>query len=74
MSMKNKDRCFIGLQGHQFIESYDMLRPFQRKIMRESPFNICAACFYEECEYKNDLESVSILQNFENAIRCEEVT
>jgi hypothetical protein len=37
-------KCLIGDEGHVWIGSYDKLPPAVRLRLRESPFNLCAAC------------------------------
>jgi len=37
-------KCLTGDEGHVWIESYDELPPAVRQRLRESPFNLCAAC------------------------------
>ena len=37
-------RCYTADRGHVWIESYDALPPVVRKRLRNSPFNLCAAC------------------------------
>jgi hypothetical protein len=37
-------KCLIGDEGHVWIGSYDTLPPPVRQRLRDSPFNLCAAC------------------------------
>jgi hypothetical protein len=37
-------KCLIGDEGHVWIKNYDALPPAARQRLRESPFNLCAAC------------------------------
>jgi hypothetical protein len=37
-------KCLTGDEGHVWIRSFDELPPAVRQRLRESPFNLCAAC------------------------------
>ena len=37
-------KCFISDEGHVWISSYDALPATVRRRLRNSPFNLCAAC------------------------------
>jgi hypothetical protein len=37
-------KCLIGDEGHIWIKDYDALPPVVRQRLRNSPFNLCAAC------------------------------
>jgi hypothetical protein len=37
-------KCLTGDEGHVWIKSYDALPSVVRKRLRNSPFNLCAAC------------------------------
>jgi hypothetical protein len=37
-------KCFTNDEGHVWIESYDSLPSAVRQRLRNSPFNLCAAC------------------------------
>ena len=37
-------KCFISDEGHVWISSYDKLPATVRQRLRNSPFNLCAAC------------------------------
>lgn len=37
-------KCLIGNEGHVWIHEYDALPAVVRKRLRNSPFNLCAAC------------------------------
>jgi hypothetical protein len=37
-------KCLTGDEGHVWIGSYDELPPAVRQRLRNSPFNLCAAC------------------------------
>jgi hypothetical protein len=37
-------KCLTGDDGHVWIGSYDRLPPKVRQRLRNSPFNLCAAC------------------------------
>jgi hypothetical protein len=37
-------RCWTADQGHVWIHAYDRLPPKVRRRLRDSPFNLCAAC------------------------------
>lgn len=70
MSEKNKDRCFQGSQGHLYMEAFDELDPYSRELLRQSPYNICAACFYDEI-HVFDRKPIEVLRYFEEEIRTE---
>jgi hypothetical protein len=48
-SMSNNEteiqvKCLIGDEGHVWIHHYDALPVVARQRLRDSPFNLCAAC------------------------------
>jgi hypothetical protein len=63
--------CLMAYKGSETIWVYDNLPPAARELVRNSSFNICAACLMNLDGQRRDYKSV--IENMENMIRCEEV-
>ena len=63
--------CLIEMAGSETIEAFDRLPPYARELVRNSSFNLCAACVAEQAMPLNDYKFA--IQRMEAMIRCEEV-
>lgn len=44
MRQRFQGKCFVAGEGYRWMHNYDSLPEDIRKRLRDSPFNICAAC------------------------------
>ncbi len=80
-SDKFQGLCLESSQGSMFMSYYDVMPPATRELVRNSSFNLCAACVQHMAyKYKQANQPALLPQHYELAvkemetmIRCEEV-
>ena len=70
--------CLVSSEGFLHMDEYDQLRPEVRKRLRESPYNLCAACVNDAAEKfpdnnSGELDYITAISSMEQQIRCEEI-
>jgi len=81
-SDKFQGLCLQSSQGSMFMSYYDVMPPATRELVRNSSFNLCAACVRDRAVIQAGRQMLNfpLLQHYELAvkemetmIRCEEV-
>ena len=71
--------CLVAAQGRLYMHNYDALPAPVRNRLKNSPFNICAACVYQLAENQStdpaitEAEFMAAIAQMERQILCEEI-
>ena len=81
-SDKFQGLCLVSYQGSDFMLVYDAMPPSVRELVRNSSFNLCAACVRDMAMSQALLQNTTYVspqhyelavKEMETMIRCEEV-
>lgn len=64
--------CLIQGEGWMYMQAYDYLHPEIRQRLRDSPFNLCAACVFEA--HGSEMEMIERMESILRASQDEDFT